>query len=133
MIDINDIKHFYIICGATDFRKEIEGCVQIVSQINSLDPFPESIFLFCNKRKDALKVLHFDLNGFELLTKKLLESKYQWPKSKEETMSITKQELRWLLEGLSIEARIQRYLKTYILRKNVGKEKTEISIFFLLY
>ena len=103
LIDINDIRHFYIICGATDFRKGIEGCVQIVSQIDGLDPFSESIFLFCNKRKDALKVLHFDLNGFELLTKKLLESKYQWPKSKEEAMSITKQELRWLLEGLSIE------------------------------
>lgn len=39
----------------------------------------------------------------DLSTKKLLESKYQWLKSKEEAMAITKQELRWLLEGLSIE------------------------------
>ena len=58
LIDINHIEHFYIICGPTDFRKGIEGCVQIVSQINGLDPFSESIFLFCNKRKDALKVLN---------------------------------------------------------------------------
>ena len=103
LIDINHIEHFYIICGSTDFRKGFEGCVQTVSQIDGLGPFSESIFLFCNKRKDALKVLHFNLNGFELLTKKLLESKYQWPKSKEEAISITKQELRWLLEGLSTE------------------------------
>lgn len=31
------------------------------------------------------------------------------------------------------EAHIQRDLETYILRKNVEKEKTEISTFFLLY
>lgn len=103
LIDIEHVEHFYIICGSTDFRKGIEGCVRIISQMEELDPFSESVFLFCNRKKDAIKVLHFDLNGFELLTKKLLESKYQWPKSKEEAMSITKQELRWLLEGLSIE------------------------------
>ena len=84
LIDINHIEHFYIICRPTDFRKGIEGCVQIASQINGLDPFSESIFLFCNRSKDALKVLHFDLNGFEILMKELLESKYQWPKSNEE-------------------------------------------------
>ena len=103
LIDIKHVEHFYIICGSIDFRKGIEGCVRIVSRMEGLDLFSESVFLFCNRKKDAIKVLHFDLNGFELLTKMLLESKYQWPKSKEEVMAITEPELRWLLLGLSIE------------------------------
>ena len=88
LINIEHVEHFYIICGSTAFGKGIEGCVRIISQMEGLDSFSESVFLFCNRKKDAIKVLHFDLNGFELLTKKLLESKYQWPKSKEKAMAI---------------------------------------------
>lgn len=103
LIDVNHTDHIYVICGPTDMRKSIEGCMGIVSEAYHLDPFSSSLFLFCNKKKTTLKVLHFDVNGFELLTKKLLEGKFQWPKNQEEARLITKQELRWLLEGLSLE------------------------------
>lgn len=103
LIDIKDGDHIYVVCGPTDMRKSIEGCMGIVSEIYHLDPFSNSLFLFCNKKKTTLKVLHYDVNGFELLTKKLLDGKFQWPRSEDEARIISKQELRWLLEGLSIE------------------------------
>lgn len=103
LIDIQHADHIYVVCGTTDMRKSIEGCMGIVSEVYHLDPFSSSLFLFCNKKKTTMKALHFDVNGFELLTKKLMDGKFQWPKNQEEAKSITKQELRWLLEGLSIE------------------------------
>ena len=103
LIDTGSVNHIYIVCGTTDMRKSVEGCMGIVSEIYHLDPFSISLFLFCNKRRTTMKVLHFDVNRFELLTKKLLDGKFQWPKTQEEVRCINRQQLRWLLEGLSLE------------------------------
>lgn len=91
--------------GPTDFRKQIEGLAALVSLRYHLDPYsPACVFLFCNRKKNCLKALRFDKDGFLLATKKLLpDMVFQWPKSKEEIRDITPQQVRWLLEGLSIE------------------------------
>ena len=100
------VVHFLIdksTCGPTDFRKAVDGLAAIVSQQFNLDPFSKSIFLFCNKKKDRLKALIWDDNGFILLYKRLEDGKFQWPKSPTEVRLISAQQLRWLLEGLSID------------------------------
>ena len=100
-----DASHIYIACGHTDFRKQIEGLVALVNLQFKLDPFSEqSAFIFCNKRKNSIKVLRYDKNGFVLANKKLLdEMKFQWPKDEAETKEITSEQLQWLLQGLSME------------------------------
>lgn len=60
--------------------------------------------LFYNKKRNAIKVLRYDRNGFILAQKKLLEEmKFQWPSKQEEVKLITKQQVEWLFEGLEIE------------------------------
>ena len=69
-----DAAHVYLACGATDFRKQISGLCALVNTKFSLDPYQDSCaFIFCNKRKNAIKVLRYDSNGFVLVTKKLLD------------------------------------------------------------
>lgn len=98
------VDHVYVACGYTDFRKQIESLSALVSLKFCLDPFsPKCVFIFCNKRHSSIKALRWDNNGFLLVTKKLMEEmRFQWPKSSEEVKDISSQELRWLLEGLSI-------------------------------
>lgn len=95
----------FLACGATDFRKQITGLSAMVSLQFKLDPYQESyVFIFCNKKKDAIKVLRYDKNGFILATKKLLDGmKFQWPRSAKEVKEITFQQVEWLLQGLEIE------------------------------
>ncbi len=99
------VDHIYIACGFTDFRKQIDSLSTLVSLKFNLDPYnSKSIFIFCNKRKNSIKVLRWDNDGFVLLSKKLIEKmKFQWPKDPEGVRDISDQELRWLLEGLSID------------------------------
>lgn len=99
------VDHIYIACGFTDFRKQIDSLSTLVSLKLNLDPYNEkSIFLFCNKKKNSIKVLRWDNDGFVLLTKKLIEQmKFQWPKDPEGVRDISERELRWLLDGLSID------------------------------
>ena len=97
--------HIILACGATDFRKQIEGLSALVSMKYKLDPFASGyVFIFFNRRRNSIKVLRYDANGFVLATKKLLDGmKFQWPKDEKEVDEISEKQLEWLLEGLEIE------------------------------
>ena len=70
---IEDTTHIYIACGATDFRKQMDGLAVVVNTEFQLDPFSDKCaFIFCNRKRNALKVLRYDGNGFILASKKLL-------------------------------------------------------------
>ena len=101
--DISQAKNIYIVCGYTDMRKSIDGLSAIVQKNFKLDVFSGSLFLFCGKRCDRIKALLWEEDGFVLLYKRLENGKYKWPRNSEEAKLITKQEFRWLMEGLSIE------------------------------
>ena len=101
--DISKAEHIYIVCGYTDMRKAIDGLAAIVQQNFKLDVFSGSLFLFCGKRCDRIKVLLWEADGFVLMYKRLENGKYKWPRDSKEAKQITQQEFRWLLEGLTIE------------------------------
>lgn len=100
-----DATRIFLACGATDFRKQIPGLVAMVQMQFHLDPYEKQyVFLFCNKKKDGIKVLRYDKNGFVLASKKLLDGmKFRWPKSPKEVKEISFQQVEWLLQGLEIE------------------------------
>lgn len=102
---INGATRIYVLCGATDFRKQIQGLGTLVTRKFNLDPFNDDcVFLFCNKKRNSLKVLRYDRNGFILASKTLLDGmKFQWPSNKEDVRLINKKQVEWLLDGLSIE------------------------------
>lgn len=96
-------ENIYIICGHTDMRKSIDGLAAIVQQQYKLDLFSSSAFLFCGRRRDRLKVLLWEADGFLLLYKRLEDGKFNWPKSEQEVRSLTREQYIWLMQGLSID------------------------------
>lgn len=100
-----DASHIFLATGPTDFRKQIPGLAAAVSMQFKLDPFEgTSVFIFCNKKRDAIKVLRYDQNGFLLATKKLLDGmKFQWPRTPDEVKQVSFQQAGWLLQGLKVE------------------------------
>lgn len=93
----------YIACGYTDLRRGIDGLASIVRQQFELDPFTNTLFLFCGRRKDRIKGLYWEQDGFVLLYKRLESGSFQWPRTETEARQLTPQQYRWLMEGLSIE------------------------------
>ena len=93
----------YIACGHTDLRKSIDGLAAMVSQNFNLDPFQNALFLFCGRKRDRLKALFWEGDGFMLLYKRLENGSFQWPRTSEEAREITHQQYRWLIEGLSVD------------------------------
>lgn len=93
----------YVITGYTDMRKGIDGLAEIVKGKLSLDPFDRSLFLFCGNNAKKLKGLLWEGDGFLLLSKRLENGRYSFPRTEMEAKRLTEQQIRWLLEGLSIE------------------------------
>lgn len=75
----------------------------MVQQRFQLDPFSDSLFLFCGRRTDRIKALYWEGDGFVLLYKRLENGRFQWPRTPEDVRTLTEQQFRWLMEGLSID------------------------------
>ena len=101
--DISKAENIYIACGYTDMRKAIDGLAAIVKENFAMDPMANNLFLFCGKRRDRIKALYWEGDGFVLLYKRLEHGSFQWPRSEAEVRNLTPQQFRWLMEGLSIE------------------------------
>jgi transposase len=86
-----------------DFRKAINGLSIIVEAEMALPPMSGALFLFCNKKRDKLKLLYWDSSGFALWYKRLEKEKFKWPRRTETAvLSLTEQQLHWLLDGYDI-------------------------------
>ena len=92
----------YLALGNTDMRKSINGLSILVESNMDLDPFSGHLFVFCNRRRNILKILYWDRNGFCLWHKRLEKHRFRWPESESEVLKIGHRELMWLIDGLEI-------------------------------
>lgn len=84
-------------------RKSIDGLAAIVQQQFNLDPFSNTLFLFCGKHRNKMKALLWEGDGFVLLYKRLENGFFKWPRTEADLKPISWQQFRWLMEGLQIE------------------------------
>ena len=86
-----------------DFRKGINGLVEVVLNEFEQSPQSSSLFVFCNKSRDKVKVLYWDKTGFCLWQKRLEEAKFKWPKTYNcNSITLDHEKLEWLLKGIDI-------------------------------
>lgn len=95
----------YLACGVTDLRSSIDGLSLKVEKEFNLDPFSASLFVFCNRARDKIKILFWDKNGFWLYYRRLEEGRFNWPQKKDygQSIIVSEQQLSWILDGLSME------------------------------
>ena len=107
LIDLlQSVNKIYLAYGATDFRKQIPSLCSIIRDNFKMNPYDKSAYIFCNKKRNRIRVVCYDKNGFIMAQKTLLDTekmKFQWPRNSYELKNITKQQLEWLLSGLKIE------------------------------
>jgi len=98
-----EVDAVYLHREPVDFRKSINGLSVIVEGEMGLSPFSGAVFVFCNRKRDKLKILYWDNSGFALWYKRLEKEKFRWPRTwADEVIALSETQLHWLLSGLDI-------------------------------
>lgn len=101
MIDLKNIRKIYLMPGYTDLRLGIDGYSSIVVYKFGKQITEDSIYIFCNKARNKIKILHYEDNGFWLYYKRLAIGHIRWPKNNS-LSTIEKMELISLLNSLKL-------------------------------
>jgi hypothetical protein len=78
MIQITPQMRILLAVAPADFRKGIDGLAQVCRKALRCDPFSGHVFVFRNKRANAIKVLIYDGQGFWLCQKRLSKGRFTW-------------------------------------------------------
>lgn len=101
--DFTGADHIYVACGYTDLRKGIDGLATLVKRQFHLEPCSNSLFLFCGHRRDRIKALYFEGDGFLLLYKRIENGRFQWPCTAQEVRELSENDFHDLMSGLCVE------------------------------
>jgi transposase len=110
MLKLDEQARVWLVLGKTDMRKAINGLSDIVANQLRLEAMSGQYFVFCGRRRDTLKILYWDRNGYCLWLKRLESDRFRWPRTEEEAQAISGVQLGWLLSGLDIGQAHQRRL-----------------------
>ena len=113
MIHLPASVRVYLCTSPCDMRRSFDGLHALVTGAMQLDAFAGHLFVFANRRKDRVKILYWDRDGFAVWAKRLEEGTYAMPFAEADELrrEITAQELGALLSGidLSTAKRRKRY------------------------
>ena len=120
MIHLPASVRVYLATAPCDMRRGFDGLHALVNAVLQLDAFAGHLFVFANRRRDRVKILYWDRDGFAVWAKRLEEGTYAMPFSgsgcEEVRREITAQELGALLSGidLNVAKRRKRYQRTSV-------------------
>lgn len=116
MISFSNSQRFYLFSKPADMRKSFDGLGGIVNNLMGGNLFSGDVFLFINRRRDCMKLLVWESNGFWIFFKRLEEGTFEFPLSKEGSneVQIKWEELIMILEGIKLNSvkRRKRYIQS---------------------
>ena len=96
-----------------DFRAGINSLAVLVQEVMERDPFAPAVFAFCNRRRDRMKLLFFDRSGFVMVLKRLSEDRFRWPRRETTVVTLTTEQLHWILDGIDMNAMVRHPVRQY--------------------
>jgi transposase len=86
-----------------DMRRQIDGLAAPVEGVMEENVFSGCLFVFINKRRNKLKILAWERNGFVIWYKRLEQDKFAWPIGMSEVVvTLSGEQLNWLLDGYDV-------------------------------
>jgi transposase len=99
----------YLCLTACDMRRSFDGLHALVRDYLELDALAGHLYVFANKRRDRIKILYWDHDGFAIWSKRLEEGTYAMPQdTKDGPSEITAAELGALLSGIDLNTAQRR-------------------------
>ena len=111
MFHISGQMKIFVAVEPVDLRRGFDGLSALVQQTLQQDPLSGHLFLFRNRRRDRLKILFWDGDGYALFYKRLARGTFEFPASQDAhapSLEIRGSELSMLLDGIELQGRRRR-------------------------
>jgi transposase len=104
MIHITDKCRYLLYNGNTDMRKSFHGLAAIVTYKMQHNVLGGDIYIFISKRRNAIKLLRFETDGFAIFYKRLEKGTFEIPSNDHgsATILLTDNELIFILKGVAL-------------------------------
>lgn len=102
MLAISNSCRYFLYRQPTDMRFGINSLAGLVQNELHFDPMSGDVFVFLGKRKNQIRLLQWDHDGFAMYIKKLEKGTFEWPTG--EHIHITSRQLTLLLQGVMLES-----------------------------
>jgi len=106
MLHLSGSCQYYLYAQGTDMRKgfdSLSGLVTVQLQMNALSG---AVFIFFNKKRNQVKLLVWEGDGFAMYYKRLEKGTYELPaiNDSNNSVSIAVRQLQWILQGISLKS-----------------------------
>lgn len=108
MFSLSSSHNFYLYTSPCDMRKSFDGLSGLVRNELGKDPARGDVFIFLNKPRNSIKLLHWESGGFVLYYKRLEKGTFTPPKSEGKNTAISWPELVLMIEGIQVKKSIQK-------------------------
>jgi transposase len=116
MLSLQDTGNYFLYRHPADMRKSFYSLASLVREQMGGDPLSGDIFIFLSRRRNQVKLLRWEIDGFAIYTKRLEEGTYEMPINQDGNgFFISHRELLLVLQGISLKQ--VRYRKRYQLEK----------------
>ncbi|MFC1462441.1 IS66 family insertion sequence element accessory protein TnpB [Verrucomicrobiota bacterium] len=105
MLNFTGSLKIYVATDPADLRKSFNGLYALTVNVLKGDPQSGALFVFCNKRRNRVKVLYWDGTGLWVLNKRLEKGTFAWPKGvkvKNGKLPLRPEALALLLDGVDL-------------------------------
>ena len=102
MLSLPATLRIFLAVEPADMRKGFDGLAQLTRERIAEDPLSGHLFVFRNKRRDRIKILYWDRDGFALWYKRLEKGVFRFPEAKNGRVEVTPAEMAAVLEGIDL-------------------------------
>jgi transposase len=102
VLSLSSTLRIFLATEPADMRKGFDGLSQLVRQRIAQDPLSGHLYVFRNRRRDRIKILYWDRDGYALWYKRLEKGTFRFPEAKDGRVEVTPAEMAAVLEGIDL-------------------------------
>ena len=120
MLSLPPSVRIFLCVEVTDMRRGFDGLAAMVSELLKDDPLSGHLFVFRNRRRDRVKILYWDRDGYALWYKRLEKGTFKFPAAasrQSRRVEVKASDLMMLLDGVDLRTvqREKRYARAHVL------------------
>ncbi len=105
MFTLSSSNRFHLYSQPTDMRKSFDGLSGLIQNNLERNPLHGDVFIFINKKRDKIKLLHWQGISYTLYYKRLEKGTFELPEYDQEigSIALTYTQIVMIVDGLTIK------------------------------